>query len=182
MIKINLLPYREKAKKENLQRQIVILSATLALFFLMIISVQFYFSMSIRGLENKIRAADAKLVVLNKKVGDIEGFKRDKKELEQKLGVINSLERNRLFPVRVLDELNLLVPSKEAWLEKITQMGQELRIEGMARDNGTVARFMKSLEKARFVQSVELVVSREKELAGVKLQQFILTCVMKKEI
>jgi hypothetical protein len=26
------------------------------------------------------------------------------------------------------------------------------------------------------------VVSREKELAGVKLQQFILTCVMKKEI
>ena len=117
---------------------------------------------------------------MNKKVGDIEGFKKDKKELEQKLGVINSLETNRLFPVRMLDELNLLVPAKEAWLEKITQTGQDLRIEGMARDNGTVARFMKNLEKARFVQSVDLVVSREKEVAGVKLQQFILTCVMKK--
>ena len=52
----------------------------------------------------------------------------------------------------------------------------------MARDNGTVARFMKSMEKAGFFQSVELVVSREKELAGVKLQQFILTGVMKKGI
>jgi type IV pilus assembly protein PilN len=182
MIKINLLPYREKEKKENLQQQIFILSGTLALFLLILLAVQIYFSMSISGMETKILEAEAKLVVLNKKVGDIEGFKRDKRELEQKLGVINSLERNRLFPVRVLDELNLLVPSREAWLEKITQKGQELRIEGVARDNGTVARFMKSVEKARFAQSVELVVSREKELAGVKLQQFILTCVMKKEM
>ena len=182
MIKINLLPYREKKKKENLQRQIVILSGTLILFLLIIVAVHLFFSVSISGMETKIREAEARLVVLNKKVGDIEGFKRDKKELEQKLGVINSLERNRLFPVRVLDELNLLVPSKEAWLEKITQTGQELRIEGVARDNGTVARFMKSVEKAGFVQSVELVISKEREVAGVKLQQFILNCVMKKEI
>jgi type IV pilus assembly protein PilN len=182
MIKINLLPYREKAKKENLKSQIFILSGALVLFLLIILSVHLYFSMSISNMETKIREAEAKLVVLDKKVGDIEGFKRDKKELEQKLGVINSLETNRLFPVRMLDELNLLVPAKEAWLEKITQTGQELRVEGMARDNGTVARFMKSMEKAVFVQSVELVVSREKELAGVKLQQFILTCVMKKGI
>jgi type IV pilus assembly protein PilN len=182
MIKINLLPYREKEKKENLRRQITILSGTLVLVLLIMLAVQLYFSMSISGMETKIRDADARLIVLNKKVGDIEGFKRDKKELEQKLGVINSLEANRLFPVRMLDELNLLVPAKEAWLEKITQTGQDLRIEGMARDNGTVARFMKSVEKAGFVQSVELVVSREKELAGEKLQQFILTCVMKKGI
>jgi type IV pilus assembly protein PilN len=182
MIKINLLPYREKEKKENLRRQLTILSGTLVLVLLIMLAVQLYFSMSISGMETKIRDADARLIVLNKKVGDIEGFKRDKKELEQKLGVINSLEANRLFPVRMLDELNLLVPAKEAWLEKITQTGQDLRIEGMAKDNGTVARFMKSVEKAGFVQSVELVVSREKEMAGEKLQQFILTCVMKKGI
>lgn len=180
MIRINLLPYREKEKKENLQYQIIALSGALVLFLLIILSVHLYFNMSISSMETKIREADARLIVLNKKVGDIEGFKRDKRELEQKLAVINTLETNRLFPVRMLDELNLLVPSREAWLEKITQTGKELRIEGMARDNGTVARFMKNMEKAGFVQSVELVVSREKELAGVKLQQFILTCVTKK--
>jgi type IV pilus assembly protein PilN len=180
MIKINLLPYREQEKKENLQRQIMILSGTLALFLLIILAVHLYFTMSIGNMETKIREAEAKLVVLDKKVGDIEGYKRDKKELEQKLGVINSLEKNRLFPVRMLDELNQLVPSREAWLEKLTQTGQQLHIEGMARDNGTVARFMKNMEKASFVQSVELVVSREKEVVGVKLQQFILTCVIKK--
>lgn len=182
MIRINLLPYREKAKKENLQYQILALSGALLLFLLIILSVHVYFNMNISSMEMKIKEAEAKLVILNKKVGDIEGFKKDKRELEQKLGVINALETNRLFPVRMLDELNLLAPAKEAWLEKITQTGQDLRIEGMAKDNGTVARFMKNIEKAEFVQSVDLVVSREKEVAGVKLQQFILTCVMKKGI
>lgn len=182
MIRINLLPYREKAKKENLQYQILALSGALVLFLLIILSVHVYFNMNISSMETKIKEAEAKLVILNKKVGDIEGFKKDKRELEQKLGVINALETNRLFPVRMLDELNLLVPAKEAWIEKITQTGQDLRIEGMAKDNGTVARFMKNIEKAGFVQSVDLVVSREKEVAGVKLQQFILTCVMKKGI
>jgi type IV pilus assembly protein PilN len=182
MIRINLLPYREKAKKENLQYQLLALSGALLLFLLIILSVHVYFNMNIGSMEMKIKEAEAKLVILNKKVGDIEGFKKDKRELEQKLGVINALETNRLFPVRMLDELNLLVPSKEAWLEKITQTGQDLRIEGMAKDNGTVARFMKNIEKAGFVQSVDLVVSREKEVAGVKLQQFVLTCVMKKGI
>ena len=180
MIKINLLPYREKEKKENLQRQIIIFSGTLVLFLLIILAVQLYFSMSISSLETKIREADAKLVVLNKKVGDLEGFKRDKREIEQKLEVIKSLEGNRLFPVRMLDEINRLVPTRDIWLEKLSENGQELRIEGLARDSITVAGFMKSLEKAGFIQSVDLGVSREKEVSGVKLQQFILNCRIKR--
>jgi type IV pilus assembly protein PilN len=180
MIRINLLPYREKEKKENLRRQIILLAGSLALFVLVLGAVYLYFSASISGLEKSIREADAKLVVLNKKVGDIEGFKRDKKDVEQKLGVIKSLESNRLFPVRMLDELNVLVPARDIWLERINQTGNDLRIEGVARNNDVVARFMKSLEKADFIQTVDLMGTKEKEVSGVKLQQFILTCLIKK--
>ena len=180
MIRINLLPYREKEKKENLQRQIVFYAGTLVVVLLVLAAVYFYVSISVGSLEKKIAEATARLVVLDKKVGDIEGFKRDKKELEQKLGVINALEGDRIFPVRMLDELNVLVPAKEIWLEKLTETGQELRIEGMAKDNGTVALFMKNLEKASFIKTVDLVVSREKDVAGTKLQQFILTCGIKR--
>jgi type IV pilus assembly protein PilN len=179
MIRINLLPYREKEKKESLQRQIVIIFGSLLLFLLILISGHLYLGMTIRGLEKQIKEAEAKLVVLDKKVGDIEGFKKDKKELEQKLGVINTLEGNRFFPVRMLDELNMVVPPKDLWLDRVAETGKDLRIEGVARNNGILARFMKDLERAGFVHSVDLIVSKEKEIAGVKLQQFILTCVMK---
>ena len=39
---------------------------------------------------------------------------------------------------------------------------------------------MKSLEKAGFIQSVDLLGTKEKEVSGSKLQQFILTCITKK--
>jgi type IV pilus assembly protein PilN len=180
MIRINLLPYREKEKKEDIQRQIIIISGSLLLFLVILISGHLYLGMTISGLEKKIGEAEARLVVLNKKVGDIEVFKKDKKELEQKLAVINTLEVNRFFPVRMLDELNMVVPSRDVWLDRVIETGKDLRIEGVARDNGILARFMINLERAGFVQSVDLVISREQDFAGVKLQQFALTCVMKK--
>jgi type IV pilus assembly protein PilN len=180
VIRINLLPYREKEKKESLQREVILYSGALVIVLLVLGTVYLYFSSTVTNLEEKIAEANARLVFLDKKVGDIDRFKRDKKELEQKLGVINTLEANRIFPVRMLDELNTLVPSKEIWLDKLTETGQALRIEGMAKDNGTVALFMKNLEKASFIKTVDLVFSREKDVAGTKLQQFILTCGIKR--
>lgn len=176
MITINLIPYRDKAKKDNLKRQISVIAGVLILFFAVIISVHAFLSVSLGKLEARAAEAEARLKVLDKQVGDVEKFKKDKKELEQKLGVINSLESNRSYPVRLLDGLNMLVPSKELWLEKLTQKEREITIEGMAKDSGVVARFMKSLEKAPFFSSVDLLVTREKEVVGVKLQQFIIVC------
>lgn len=180
MIKINLLPYREKEKKENIKRQIIIISGSLLLFILILLTGHIYINITIGNLEKKIKEAEAKLVILDKKVGDIEGFKKDKKELEQKLAVINTLEVNRFFPIRMLDELNMLVPTKDLWLDKVVETGKDVRIEGVARDNAILARFMRNLERAGFVQSVDLVVSKEKDFSGVKLQQFVLTCVVKR--
>jgi type IV pilus assembly protein PilN len=179
MIRINLLPYRDKEVKENLLRQFILIGASLVLFVLIIVSVHLYIKMNIGNLETKIKEAEAKLVILDKKVGDIEGFKRDKKDVEQKLAVIKSLEGNRLFPVQMLDELNTLVPARDIWLERINEAGNDLRIEGVARNNDIVAQFMKSLEKASFIKSVDLVLTKEREVSGVKLQQFSLACILK---
>lgn len=176
MITINLIPYRDKEKKDNLKRQIMIISSAFILFIAVLVSVHLWMSFSLGKLESKAAEADARLKILNKQVGDVEKFKKDKKQLEQKLAVIHSLEVNRSFPVRLLDGLNMLVPSKQLWLEKLAQKRGEITIEGTAKDSGVVAQFMKSLEKAPFFSSVDLLVTREKEVVGVKLQQFIVVC------
>jgi type IV pilus assembly protein PilN len=180
MIRINLLPYREKAKKENIKKQITIIAGSFILFFLILVYLQISLSFSISTLETKIKENDEKLVVLAKKLGDIEGLKRTIQELKQKLAVIKGLETDRFFPVRMLDELAQLVPQKDMWLEKIAEAGPDLRIEGVARDNIVVARFMKSLEFSSIVSSVRLVSTKEKEVAGFKLQQFTLSCTLKR--
>src|SRR5574340_1236450 len=135
MIRINLLPYREAEKKADLQRQIVIIAGTFALFVILMMTLQMYLTLTNRSLEAKVKDREARLAVLQKKIGDIEVFKQDKRDVEKKLSIIKNLERNRLYPVRLLDELSRIVPIEDVWLQKLTEQGTELRIEGVARSN-----------------------------------------------
>ncbi|HON58816.1 MAG TPA: PilN domain-containing protein [Smithella sp.] len=180
MIKINLLPYREKEKKENIARQIFVAAGSLVIFLLLLAGVQIWISSSISDLEDRVQSAEAKLADLDKQLGDLEKFKKQKQELEMKLGVISTLEENRIAPVKTLDELAALVPVKDIWLTKISQKGNKMTIEGMGRDNIVVADFMKAVEKFEPIQSVDLISSKKTEVSGITLQQFNFSCVLKK--
>lgn len=180
MIRINLLPYREAAKKENIKRQITIFAGSFAVFLLLMILLKVTLSASVGALEKELKQKEDKMVVLKKKLGDIEGLKRATKELEQKLSVINRLEEGRLFPVRLQEEMARLVPTADVWLEKITTTGADLRIEGVARNNMAVARYMKNLELSKLLSSVSLVSTKQRQVSGYELQQFSFSCVLKK--
>ena len=180
MIKINLLPYREKEKKENLARQVTIIAGLFLLFLLCLAWGYFYVSSQVKDLEAKLADSQKTLKALEAKVGDLEKFKQEKAELELKLGVIGTLEENRLLPVKTLDDLSLLVPQQNIWLTKITQDKDILKIEGVGRDNIVAADFMKTIENFPPIQSVDLVSSKKTDIAGVTLQRFIFSCKMKK--
>ena len=180
MIKINLLPYREKKKKENLVQQIWIIAGSLIVFILLLFWLQIWINSSISDVKSKIKESEASLIELDKAIGDLDKFKNDKKELEQKLGVIATLEENRLAPVKTLDKLAMIVPSNNIWLIKITQKGDSVNIEGIGRDNVVVADFMKDLEKFDPIKSVDLISSKNTEIAGIPLQRFNFSCILKK--
>jgi type IV pilus assembly protein PilN len=131
-------------------------------------------------LKNQIKESEDSLVELDKKIGNLDKFKNDKKELEQKLGVIATLEENRLAPVKTLDNLTMLVPSKDIWLIKITQKGDSINIEGIGRDNIVVADFMKAIEKFDPIKSVDLISSKNTDISGITLQKFNFSCILKK--
>ena len=180
MIKINLLPYREKAKKENFSRQITIIVGCFILFILCLVWLYVYMTSQVNDLEAKLADSKQILSVLNEKVGDLEKFKLKKAELELKLGVIATLEENRLLPVKTLDDLSMLVPQKSIWVIKIVQSSDSLTIEGVGRDNIAAADFMKTIENFAPIKSVDLISSKKVEISGITLQRFIFSCKMKK--
>lgn len=180
MIRINLLPYHEKEKKANIARQLIIIAGSLGIFLFIVALVQIYMMKSIYNLEADIKEKEARLTELTKTIGDIEKAKEDKKLLELKLAAINTLEENRLYPIRLLDEISSLVPAKNIWLEKISQTGNDLQIQGVGRDNIVVSLFMKTIENSSFTKSVEIISSKQIEIAGIQLQQFTLSCVLRK--
>ena len=111
---------------------------------------------------------------------DLDKFKSQIAEFELKLGVIKTLEENRVYPVKLFDDLAMQVPPKSVWLTKIGQSQESLTIEGIGRDNIAVAGFMKTIENFPAMQSVDLVSSKKVEIAQTTLQQFIFSCKLKK--
>ena len=180
MIKINLIPYHEKEKKENLTRQIAIIAGAFLLFIVCLVGVYIYMTVQVSGLETQLAESRDKIKALDAKVGDLDKYKSQIAEFELKLGVIRTLEENRVYPVKMFDELAMLVPPKNVWLTKIAQSQESLILEGVGRDNIAVAGFMKTIENFPVIQSVDLVSSKKVEIAETTLQQFIFSCKLKK--
>ena len=85
MIKINLLPYREKEKKENLSQQVFIIVGASVIFILCLIWVHVWMNSIINNLETKKKQAEESLVILNKKIGDVENISVIKMNWNKKL-------------------------------------------------------------------------------------------------
>ena len=95
MIKINLLPYLEKKKKENVSRQLTIIVGLFAIFILALIWGYLHFSSQVASLESKVADSRQTLRALDEKIGDLEKFKKQKALLELKLDVISNLEETK---------------------------------------------------------------------------------------
>jgi len=179
MIRINLLPYHELAVKETKVKQIFVIGGAFALFFVLLGVVHFVLLSSLSGLEKDVKAKEERVNTLNRLIGEVDNIRKEKAILEKKLAIIKKLEEGRLYPVRMLADVAAQVPVKDVWLDKLTQRGTSLALEGSARDNFAVVRLMKNLEVSPFFRSVELVSTKEYETQQMKLHRFVLNCELK---
>lgn len=179
MVKINLLPYVEKKAMDSAVRQLIIAGSAIAGFLLLIGAVHVYLVMDVGSLEEKIKSESERLAILTKTAGEITQVNFDKKAVQKKLEIIKTLEENRIKPVILLDEMTLTVPAGQVWLTNFAGAGGSLKIEGIAKDNVSIARFMKNLEKTSSLTSVDLVNSKQTVIANSKLQAFTLSCGLK---
>lgn len=155
MIRINLLPVREKVKKENIRRQISI-GALLLVLLLTILGYFTYAQFSeLSSLRERKKQAEQKLAALKKEVGDLEQVKKKKEALEKRKAAIGDLSRNRHGLVKALDHLTKEKP-KELYFVSLEQKTTgapwddfTLSISGVATDNEIIAQFMRGLQNYR---------------------------------
>ena len=70
------------------------------------------------------------------------------------------MRKSKIGPVRVLDELNIAVPS-QVWLRQLEEKGNIARIKGRALGNDAIAQFMRNLDNSDYFDSVDLVESQQ---------------------
>ena len=171
MIRINLLPVREARRKQDLQQQVLFLALIVGITLAGIGYVHYSIRADIS--DSKARAAqiEAQIKKFEPQLKQVEAFKAKKTEVEQKLAIIEGLERSRSGPVHMMDELATHTPER-TWLTKIESKGPIVSLHGMSLDNEIVAVFLTALNRSPYFGNVELKSTELNVQSGLKLHKF----------
>ncbi len=180
MIRINLLPYRASRKKETANQQLVAMGLTLLITLVIVVAVYAVTLGKIHTTKNEITKTEKELAELKKKIGEIDNLKKLQAEVQKKLDILNQLRKEKTGPAIRLARLSDIVPER-MWLTKYQESGTKVSISGLAYSEELIADFMRSIQASQEFVDVELQVSEQQEVNGIKLKKFDLTCAIKVE-
>lgn len=181
MVRINLLPVRASKKKETAKQQMAILAVSALIVLLAGLGLYLYAQAKIKATKAQIEKSESDLKQLKSKIGELENIKKLKDDVTKKLDVLGQLRKGKTGPVRRLATLSDATPDK-LWITKYTESGKGVSIGGIAIDEDLIASFMRNLQGSEDFTNVELVVSEQTEIDGVKAKRFELTCALKSEV
>lgn len=179
MIRINLLPIRQTQKRQTVQQQLLVGAAVVIVTLIGCIVWYAKVSSDAKELQQEIQNKTQELAQLDKIIGEVNDLVAKKKELEEKQGIIENLRKGKTGPVRALDDLSTEIPSR-VWITKLEEKGGAVEIQGKAIEPEDVSAFMKSLQKSKYFQGVQLGFSKASTQTtnGVTLYEFKITCVV----
>jgi len=174
MIRINLLPYRASKKKESANQQLVIMAATILLVLAAVGAIYYVTVEKISTAKQEITRSESELANLKKKIGEIDNLKKLQAEVRRKLDILNQLRKEKTGPANRLARLSDIVPDR-LWLTRYQESGLRVSVSGLAYNEELIAEFMRRIESSQEFGNVELQVSEQQEISGVKLKKFDLS-------
>ena len=169
MIRINLLGQpRPKAA-----RRAVPLGAMAQLgFFIVAIALAFgivwlhygFLARDLRQQQDKLAKLRVQKANLENLKQQVDAFERQKAVLQQRIGVIEELQRNRTGAQELLDAVaNTVSRTDTLWLTLMTRKGNSLSIEGTAASVNAVANFITQLKRSGYFDKIEIKEAKQDE-------------------
>ncbi len=185
MAYINLLPWREEAEKAR-QRDFFIILGGLATFSLLIIVViGQYYQARIDGQSVRNQYLSNEIAKVDVRIAEIKTLKSKKKSLQERINVIEQLQRSRNVATQVLDEIAKIVPAG-VYLVKLDKKGDNIQILGKSESNNHLANMIRGVERSSLfdnaiLESIETNDARSKLLSDFKMKIHIKSQINKQD-
>lgn len=144
MIRINLLPVRQ-VKKRELGRQFLVVAVGFVIIALIGNGFWYQTLASQRDkAQQRIDETKKRIAELDRVIGEVNNINKRRKEVEEKLAILNKLRKGRTGPVRMLDALSTATP-KKVYLLDFEEKASNVKLVGRAVSHEDVADFMRGL-------------------------------------
>jgi len=174
MIRINLLPHREAAKKAKRDQFYALAGLVAVLGGVMVFVGSTIIDGQIAGQQEKNDILKKEISILDKQISEINRLKEQTQSLLSRKQVIESLQRDRGEPVYLLSELVKQIP-EGVYLKSLKQEGTLVSLVGYAQSNARVSNLMRSLESSPWLEQPQLVETKAVLVDKRRLNEFSMT-------
>lgn len=171
MIRINLLPHREEARKARRQQFYSVAGMVVALGGLVVFLGYSIIDGYIQHQESRNTFLKSEIAVLDKQVEEIKRLKEQSQALLDRKNAIESLQKDRGETVYLLSELVQQTP-EGVYLKGLKQAGSVVTISGYAQSNSRVSTLMRNIEASQWMEVPRLIEIKAVVLAGRRLNEF----------
>jgi Tfp pilus assembly protein PilN len=178
MIKINLAPARRRKAIALRLPSLglgVIFGVLFALVIVVLVGYWYQLNREAAQLQSEIAKAEKELASLKGAIAEGNRFKKEKEDLERRVGLIDLIARNQARPVYLLDAVAGAIP-RDLWLTTLEEKQNQLRLAGSAFSSTAVADFMANLKRSGKFKDVDLVVSRHDPTKTPRVVTFEVSC------
>ena len=155
MARINLLPWREEARRERQRQFMYALMGTLVLGAILILIVGLFFDQRISHQEARNQQIQVEINRLQLRIDRISELEKTRDRLLSRKEVIESLQASRSLTVELLDRLAMSIPVGVT-LRTVRQQGARLTLMGTSQSNARVSAYLQSLEEMDLFVGPEL--------------------------
>ncbi|WP_068547235.1 PilN domain-containing protein [Thalassotalea crassostreae] len=152
---INLLPWREEAQRLKQQQFFSILMLLGLLSFLSVFLVSQVYQAKIDGQIARNQYLSNEIKILDARIEEIKALEEKKKDLIQRMTLIEQLQKSRNVGTQVLDEIAKIVPSG-VYLVKLEKQGNEIILEGKSESNNHLANMIREIQSSNLLADAEL--------------------------
>jgi len=155
MAKINLLPWREELREQRQKEFVTVLAVVAALGGAMVFGADRVVNSQIDYQHARNNMLSNEIAVLDKRVKEIKDLKKQKKELLERMRVIQDLQGNRPVIVRVFDELVQTLP-EGVYFTSVSRKVDSLAVVGAAESNNRVSGLMRKFDHSEWLADPNL--------------------------
>ena len=174
MTTINLLPWREE-KRQDQKKEFGILAALMILLAAATVGlIHMQMASKIDYQLDRNRFMTVEISKLDAEIVEIRNIKKVRRSLLERMEVIQDLQGSRPSIVHLFTEIVETVPNG-VYLESLTQVGSNLKLNGEAESNARVSTYMRNLSDSLWLKDPNLTVIEIEDKTVRRISAFTLT-------
>jgi len=170
MIKINLLP--KKVRREAFKYDLFVFCLGLAVCVVLAGGIFVKNKFDIRALKGSIATATQSIVAMTPIYKEYLSIEKQKKELSQRLQVIDNIKEGRALAARILYDIPTIT-KENVWLKRFKKDEGVFELEGRSLENESVSDFVEALSKITYFKNVELRNVEDVTEDGIVVKKFL---------